>query len=111
MNLYGTGDESRDFIYIKDLVEAINMVILGSGFKNDRINVANGKEMKISEVVSAFYQILDPEVQITFGGEGRPGDPINWGASIAKLEKLGYKNSISLHTGLKNYILWLKEVE
>ena len=110
VQLYGTGNESRDFIFISDLVVAIDLVMQKSEFKHDIINIANGTEIKIGDAVRDFYQILNPKVKVIFGGEERPGDPINWVANIEKLKKMGYSNSVSMLEGLENYIQWVKEV-
>jgi UDP-glucose 4-epimerase len=107
VQLYGTGNESRDFIYISDLVHAIECIIQNASFENDIINVANGMEVEIREVAKAFYDVFEVDVNYDFGGEQRQGDPINWVADISKLLKLGYKNQVSLKEGINNYWQWL----
>lgn len=109
VKLYGTGVESRDFIYILDLVNAIDCVIKYAPFQNDVINVANGIEVRINEVVEMFYGNHHREIKYDFGGEQRQGDPINWVADISKLIKLGYKRQVSMKEGINNYWQWLDE--
>lgn len=111
VSLFGTGNESRDFIYISDLVQAIEKVILHGLFKNDIINIANGKEQYIKDVVTTFYSAYKPEVIVGFRGEVRKGDPINWKADIKKLNELGYKQNVTIELGLKKYAEWIKENE
>ncbi|NMH86357.1 NAD-dependent epimerase/dehydratase family protein [Flavivirga algicola] len=111
VTLFGTGNESRDFIYISDLIQALELVILNSSFKNNIINVANNKEQKINDIVTAFYKYYDANVTIEFGGEERAGDPINWKADINKLKELGYEPQVNINEGLRKYITWLKERE
>jgi len=106
--LYGTGNESRDFIYITDLVKAIELVALSSTFTADVINLANGKEIFIKDAVSIFFSLFKTEINYSFSGEERPGDPINWVADISKLKELGYKPSFDLESGLKHYYKWIK---
>jgi UDP-glucose 4-epimerase len=109
--LYGTGAESRDFIHVSDLVNAIALVVEKGNFNNEIINVANGNEITIQEVVSTFYNAFKPAIAIHFRGEERKGDPLNWVAEISKLNALGYKTKICIKEGLINYIQWLKENE
>ena len=109
--LYGTGKESRDFIYISDLVNAIACVIKNGAFTGDVVNVANGEEITIKKVATTFYNSIQSDVKINFGGEHRIGDPINWIADINKLKQLGYQQKISIEQGVLNYIKWLKELE
>lgn len=111
VQLYGTGDESRDFIYITDLVNAIECVIENAPFEKDIINVANGMEVTIREVARIFYDSNEVAVNYIFGGKKREGDPINWVADISKLKKLGYKNQISMAEGINKYWQWLNENE
>ena len=111
ISLYGTGKESRDFIYVLDLVKAIELVVQKATFKNDIINIANGIESSIKEVATCFYSLHNSNIIIKFRGEVRQGDPTNWVANISKLKTLGYKNAISINQGLNDYIQWLKESE
>lgn len=109
VSLFGTGKESRDFIYVSDLVSGIELVIKNGNFQNNYINVANGKELSIEEVAQIFYKIYNPSVKVNFQGESRKGDPINWVANISKLTALGHTNSVNLESGLTKYLEWLKE--
>ena len=111
IELFGTGDESRDFINIEDLVIAINKVIEKGVFNGKSINIANGIEIKIKEVVKQFYQLIDSDISFSFIGQSRKGDPNNWVANIDDLESLGYSQSIEIDFGLKKHIEWLRENE
>lgn len=107
-SLYGTGNESRDFIYILDLVKAIELVIKFSNFEADIVNVANGKEIKIEDAVSTFFSFFKPEIKYSFSGEIRKGDPVNWRADISKLINYGYHPSVDIITGLSSYYEWIE---
>lgn len=111
IQLFGTGKESRDFIYISDLVFAIDCVLNSNEFKASIINIANGSEQKIHDVVSTFYKILGDDISFEFKGEQRCGDPINWKADVSKLREIGYKQKVDINLGLTNYIGWLRENE
>ena len=111
ISLFGTGNESRDFIHILDIVKAIDYIIKKGTFNNEIINIANAKEEAISKVVNIFYNYFDPLKRVSFRGENRPGDPINWVADNSKLLALGYKQTVTIEEGLKSYVKWLKENE
>jgi UDP-glucose 4-epimerase len=108
-SLYGTGDESRDFINVIDLGKAIELILEFSNFKADIINIANGQEIKIKDAVSVFYSFFDNAVNYSFSGYSRQGDPICWLADISKLKSFGYQPSIDLNTGLQRYLEWIIE--
>jgi dTDP-glucose 4,6-dehydratase/UDP-glucose 4-epimerase len=109
LELFGTGEESRDFIYIDDLLSAIDLVIDQAAFQGDIINVASGYEIKIKDAVQIFYHLLDPKLTFTFSGKVKIGDPNNWQADIGQLKRLGFSPEYSLEEGLKTYVQWLKE--
>lgn len=108
IELWGTGMESRDFIYVEDVVHAISCVISNGRFEGESINVANGIESTIAKAIELFKAYYFKEFSYSFGGQQRMGDPINWRADISLLTSMGYKSEISLETGLKKYIEWLK---
>ncbi len=109
--LFGTGEESRDFIYITDLVYAIDCVIKKGDFTGRAINIANGKEQRIKNVADTFYTLLQSDHSPQFVGTNREGDPINWVADISALLNLGYSQEVNLEVGLSKYIKWRKEQE
>jgi dTDP-glucose 4,6-dehydratase/UDP-glucose 4-epimerase len=106
-SLFGTGDESRDYIYILDLVRVIEMIAQHSAFNADIINVANGVEILIKDVVSIFFGLFDHEIRYSFSGETREGDPVNWMADITKLVSYGYQPAFTIERGLENYYKWV----
>jgi UDP-glucose 4-epimerase len=109
--LFGTGNESRDFIYINDIVNAIELVSQSRYFKADVINLANGNEIFIKEAVATFFRFFKTSIDFSFSGEERKGDPINWVADISKLKSLGYKTTFNLETGLCQYYKWINSNE
>jgi dTDP-glucose 4,6-dehydratase/UDP-glucose 4-epimerase len=111
ITLFGTGNETRDFIYIDDLVEVIALLIQKSAFDGAIYNLANGIEYTISEVSNLFFKFYKPNTTITFNGQVKPGDPRYWKADIEKITKLGYKSNINLPKGLQNYAEWLQQQE
>ena len=109
IELWGTGKESRDFIYITDLVRALDLTIRNSTFTGEKINIANGEQKSIEEVAEAFVKALGTDKEIRFNGMTRKGDPINWEACIDELKSWGYKPEVSLEEGIKKYISWVRK--
>ena len=111
LELFGTGNESRDFIYIRDFVEAVRCIIENGSFTGEVINVASGVESTIAEAVKFFVQAYGSPRQINFTGKDKKGDPLNWRADITRLNALGFKSKYSLEEGINNYVKWVKENE
>lgn len=109
IELIGTGKESRDFIYIKDVTSAFELIIRHCEFNGSAINVSNGVEVTIQEAVDTFAKELNWNGEINYSHTIRKGDPLNWKADITKLTHTGYQQKYSLQDGLKEYIQWLKE--
>ncbi len=54
ITMFGTGTETRDFIYIDDVVQAIFCCLRNTLYQGESINVANGEEITINNAVSTF---------------------------------------------------------
>ena len=111
ISLYGTGKESRDFIFIFDLIKAVECVIQKAEFKGETLNIASGVETTIEEATAVFFKCLDLEKKILFNGHEKEGDPKNWRADISKIKRLGFSPACSLEFGLEKYSEWLKELK
>ena len=111
ISLYGTGNETRDFIYIDDLIQIIDLVIQSSTFQGSIYNVATNIETTVAEAAQVFINAFSPEKKVVFNGEVKIGDPNNWLADMDMLQKKGFKPQFNLHLGLKKYAAWLKENE
>ncbi len=109
IELFGTGEESRDFIFIDDLIQTVALIIEKAPFEGDIFNIASGDETKIKEVVKVFFDEFCPQKNYYFSGKQKIGDPNNWCADIAKLKELGFKPQINIQLGLEKYAKWLKE--
>lgn len=108
IEIYGTGEESRDYIYIEDLLFAMECIIKNSEFASCVYNIGNGHEVFIKDVIPFFLKIVNPELSSFFNNIGRRGDPLNWCADISEITKLGYKNKYSTEEGLSLTVEWLK---
>ena len=105
--LFGTGNESRDFIHVLDLVRSIDLVAEHSTFEADVFNVANGEETPIKEAASIFFSFFESNISYSFSGESRKGDPHNWRAHIDRLSSFGYRPAMDMTSGLGSYFKWL----
>lgn len=109
ISLFGTGKESRDFIYITDLVQVISLIAHHPKTLPQILNVANGEEVFIRDAVVTFLASMRWRGDISFSQASRKGDPLNWVADISILQKIGYKRSVSFEEGLNLYALWIQK--
>jgi dTDP-glucose 4,6-dehydratase/UDP-glucose 4-epimerase len=108
IHLFGTGKETRDFIHIDDICNAFGCIIAEDNFQSTKINVANGKQVTIDEIIKIFNENWKHDKRIIFDAIERIGDPINWEADISLLKSYGYKQTVGIEAGVKRYISWVK---
>lgn len=107
--LFGTGDETRDFIHVSDILQAIECILAYDG-EEEIFNVANGEEVSIKELAHTYARKLgESEDIVSFNGETKAGDPLNWRADISLLKKIGYAKRMELAEGVGSYVEWVKE--
>lgn len=108
IELFGTGEESRDFIYIDDLVKSIELIM--NGESNYMVyNIGNGKNVRIREVAEIFSLIMFGENRVSFNNQIREGDPRFWQADISRITRMNYFPQIRLSDGIESYIRWAKK--
>lgn len=108
IKLFGTGEESRDFIYIDDLMHAVETIVEKAMFNGQPVNIASGKQTTIKNAALSFLKTYKPDAVLEFNNAQKKGDPANWEASINKLISLGYQSKTDFETGIKNTALWMR---
>lgn len=89
--LSGTGEETRDFLYIDDLADALLQLIETAQLSEPKyslVNVAGGVETSVSSLAEMMRDLVAPEKEIRCRGEQRKNDPVRWRADISRLESL-----------------------
>lgn len=109
--LSGTGKESRDFIYIEDLLRVMDVLINKGTFDGRSVNVASGVETEICYAANALLSLLKRDNTLSFSGLKRPGDPLNWRADISSLKQMGFAPFVTFDEGIKKYVQWLRELK
>jgi UDP-glucose 4-epimerase len=107
--LFGTGNETRDFIHVNDLCNLMNCIIENGKFNCDIYNAASGAEISIKGIAQIFEQYNLNKKKITFSNIVRDGDPLNWRADIGKISALGYSPKQDIKNGIEQYINWFVE--
>ena len=112
VSLFGNGNETRDFIHMKDLMNVVNIVIEKGNYNAVRYNVASGTEVKICDLAKIIINNLNLGNEIIFNNQKRKGDPDQWVADIGEINELGFRPSVDIESGLKEYTQWfIKEVQ
>jgi dTDP-glucose 4,6-dehydratase/UDP-glucose 4-epimerase len=109
LELWGGGQEARDFIYIDDLVKAIDIIISQPNLKAEIYNVASGEMTLIKDITTLLLINLNRKIDIFFNGLIHKGNPIKWKADVSKLFALGFVPNIQIEEGISKLAAWLKK--
>jgi len=107
--IFGNGMQTRDFIYVKDVVRANMLALMMKKGRGDIFNIASGNAVSISELVKTLNSVLGTQLEPLFEPE-REGDIKYSFADVALAKKkLGFAANVSLEQGLKETVQWFKE--
>ncbi len=105
LNVWGTGNASREFLYVEDCAEAI---ILATKYynKSEPVNLGSGREITIKELVNKISNLIGFKGEIYWDTSKPDGQPRRC-LDVSKAEsEFGFKAKTSFEEGLKNTIDW-----
>jgi len=103
----GTGEETRDYIHVEDVVAAIRVCMAHATFDGRAINVASGMSTSVRDAVETLIDKLGWQGRLEFDGGTRGGDPLHWRADIGMLNALGYRPVFDYERGITDLAKWL----
>ncbi|MGN1185956.1 MAG: NAD-dependent epimerase/dehydratase family protein [Methanobrevibacter wolinii] len=105
--IYGDGEQTRDFIYVKDIVRA-NILACESDY-NGVVNIASGKGLSVNELYSIIKEVLGSDIEPKYEEE-RLGDIKHSIADISNQSNINFKiDSSKFKDQLKETINWFKD--
>jgi len=102
--VHGSGEQTRDYVYVDDVVEAMFAAAHAPNLNRLIINVGSGQETSVNELVSKVIDItgMHPEVVMNHTHDSGPA---RMRADLATAKKrLGYTPKISLDDGIKRIL-------
>lgn len=110
IEIYEDGLESRDFVYIDDVVEATLRCINYSGNYVGALNVGSGQATTVMTVAEEIKSFFASQSEISVSGAFRVGDIRHNIASIALMQKsFGFTPAVGFKEGLKRFLEWASE--
>lgn len=106
-NLFGDGKQTRDFVFVEDVVQALLILAVDDSAAHDVFNVATGKETPLIDVINILVKLTGKDLKIV-NMPSRDGDILNSFADVSKLRRLGFLPRYSLDVGLKRYYNFLR---
>ncbi len=103
VEIWGTGESTREFLYVKDAARAIILAMENYNNTNP-VNIGTGQEVKISELAELIKKLVNYQGNLVYNNNGKDGQNRRCSdVSLAK-EKFSFQASTSLEQGLKETI-------
>jgi UDP-glucose 4-epimerase len=105
--VYGDGEQSRDFTYIDNCVQANILAATNDEIVGTHFNVACGGQFTINQTLEVLRDVLGSDIEAEYI-DVRAGDIMHSYGSIDKLRKYGYNPSVSFEEGVKRTVEYFK---
>jgi dTDP-L-rhamnose 4-epimerase len=110
--IFEDGLESRDFVYILDVIKSIHIALINESVQVGIYNVGSGIQTTVVDVARKLAKLIDPTIEIHITGQYRKGDIRHNFADLTKIEnELGYSSEFSFEDGLNLFVDWAKNQE
>jgi len=110
INIFEDGKESRDFVFIDDVVRATVLGIEKEEANYQSLNVGSGIQTSVLEVATILNKLYEKNVELIISGNFRLGDIRHNFADLAKIKKLlGFIPEYSFSEGATLFSQWVKE--
>jgi dTDP-L-rhamnose 4-epimerase len=112
INIFEDGLESRDFVYVDDIVEATILGIEKEEANGEVFNVGLGEAIDVNRVASTLVKTYASNSKITISGNYRLGDIRDNYADLTKIKtKLGFEPKVSFEEGIRRFTAWVEKQE
>lgn len=109
INIFEDGKESRDFVFIDDVVNATIMALENNSAKSDAFNIGSSKAIDVMTVANVLRDLYESKSDIFISGSFRAGDIRHNYADISKANSmLSYKPMYDFETGIAKFAEWVK---
>lgn len=106
--IYGDGHQSRDFIYVENVVQANLLAANATDFRGEVFNIGTASRITVKELAAILNSLLGVKMSPVYA-DPRPGDILESYADISRAEHhLGFRPEVDFEKGLKLTIDWYK---
>ena len=108
INIFEDGKESRDFVYIDDVVDSIMLCVEGNNLSHEVFNVGTGVPVDVLTVANTLASKYGSKSKISVTGNFRVGDIRTNYADISRIKKrFGYSPKVSFDEGISRFAKWV----
>lgn len=107
INIFEDGDESRDFVFVDDVVDATVLGVEHPDAANEVFNVGTGVPVSVMTVAQTLSRLLEADVPISISGNFRLGDIRHNFADMSRIkDKLGFEPAYDFERGISEFTRW-----
>ena len=103
LTIFGDGEQSRDFVYIDDVIQALILIATSEDSKGQVYNVGTGNKISLNDLVELVQDITGKKLIVEYSSP-REGDIKISVSDISKLKTLNFKANNSLKLGMEKYL-------
>lgn len=110
IDLFNFGDMIRDFTYVDDIVQGIQIIIeksLQDSNAKEIYNIGNGRQVQLMEFVENIEKQLGRKADKNLVPKHPADTQATW-SDTSKLRKLGYEPTTSIEEGVEKFVNWYK---
>jgi GDP-L-fucose synthase len=108
VEVWGTGEVSREFLYVEDAAEGIALATLRYGRK-DPINLGTGFEIRIRDLVDEIRNLIGYKGEVNWNRSQPDGQPRRRLDVQKASDEFGFRARTDLRQGLKKTVLWYEQ--
>jgi len=105
-HFFGSGDELRDWIYIKDFIKILDNYVSKYDSMDNIVNIGSGNAVSVKQVVGILYKLTDTNVSPSFVDGGKEGDPKHLVSDRLEQNCLKPFLNTTLEEGLTETVNW-----
>ena len=102
--LFGDGSQSRDFVFVEDVIQALLLVASKEDALGKQFNVGTGSALSLNELIDVINEVVNVVLPVKYESE-REGDIKKSVSDISRLKSLSYQSNFSVHEGIREYLI------
>ena len=110
IEIYEDGEQTRDFVYIEDVVNATILALENEEANNQIFNVGSGIPTTVLTVAQKLKELYNSSIKINISGKSRTGDIRHNYADLSKITNmLGFQPRYSFDSGIHKFKNWVEK--
>jgi len=107
LSIYGDGEQTRDFTYVSDAVEA-NLLAMEHGTPGSCYNIGGGSRVTLNHCLDVLGRVTGRPVEVEHVGEQRGDVRHTWADTTRARDELGFRPLVALEDGLACEAAWMR---